>query len=166
MYWVKNILTNFGFLSKHINSKPSVWLWLDNSLLDCYLWFLCRKVCFNLQKKHFGENGWKYSMCKDIVSYYQHRWELPSNYPVSTVVISIYHYVERIWRIIITPDFSYNIYNNEKYYPGEPVNIHIQSLINIIGVSIVKIVVSKFMSKLLLNCWIDNNLLIDLIEGR
>ena len=28
--------------------------------------------------------------------------------------------------------FSYNIYDHEEYYPGEPVNIHIQSLINII----------------------------------
>ena len=27
------------------------------------------------------------------------------------------------------PGFLYNIYDNEKYYPGEPVNIHIQSLI-------------------------------------
>ena len=28
--------------------------------------------------------------------------------------------------------FSYNIYDNQKYYPGETVNIHIRSLINII----------------------------------
>ena len=60
------------------------------------------------------------------------RWELPGNYPVFTVVMSIYHYIERIWRILVTPDFSYKKYDNEKYYPGEPVNIHIQSLINII----------------------------------
>ena len=44
----------------------------------------------------------------------------------------IYHYVERIWRVIVTPDFfiTYTIIN--KYYPDEPFNIHIQSLINII----------------------------------
>ena len=30
------------------------------------------------------------------------------------------------------PWFLYNIYNNEKYYLGEPVNIYIQSLINMI----------------------------------
>ena len=30
------------------------------------------------------------------------------------------------------PQFLYNIYDNEKYYPGGPVNIHIQSLMNII----------------------------------
>ena len=34
-----------------------------------------------------------------------HRWELPGNYPVFTVVMVIYHYVERIWRIIVTPNF-------------------------------------------------------------
>ena len=34
-----------------------------------------------------------------------HRWELPGNYPVFTVVMVIYHYVERIWRIIVTPIF-------------------------------------------------------------
>ena len=44
----------------------------------------------------------------------------------------IYHYIEIIWRIVVTPIFLYKIYDHEKYYPGEPVNIHIQSLINII----------------------------------
>ena len=41
------------------------------------------------------------------------RRELPGNYPVFTVVMVIYHYVERIWRIIVTPNFFYNIYNDE-----------------------------------------------------
>ena len=61
-----------------------------------------------------------------------HRWELPGNYPVFTVVMAIYHYVERIWRILVTPIFyiTYMIIN--RYYADEPVNIHIQSLINII----------------------------------
>ena len=55
-----------------------------------------------------------------------HIWELPGNYPVFTVVMVIYHYVERIWRIIFEPNFSitYTIIN--KYDPGEPVNIQIQ----------------------------------------
>ena len=48
------------------------------------------------------------------------------------MVMAIYHYVERICRILVTPNFSYNIYDHERYYPGESVNIHIQSLINII----------------------------------
>ena len=47
------------------------------------------------------------------------------------MVMIICHYVDRIWIIIVTPDFSYNIYKNENYYPGEPVDIHIQSLIHI-----------------------------------
>ena len=34
-----------------------------------------------------------------------HRWELPGNYPVFTVVMVIYHYVERIWIIPVTPIF-------------------------------------------------------------
>ena len=55
-----------------------------------------------------------------------HRWELPGNYPVFTVLLEIYHYVERNCRILVTPNFVYNIYDNEKQYPGEPVNIHIQ----------------------------------------
>ena len=62
----------------------------------------------------------------------KHRWGLPGNQPVFTVVMEFYHYIERIWRIIVTPNFLYNIYDHEKYYPGEPVNIHIQSLINCI----------------------------------
>ena len=34
-----------------------------------------------------------------------HRWELPGNYPVFTVVMANYHYVARIWRILVTPNF-------------------------------------------------------------
>ena len=61
-----------------------------------------------------------------------HRQELTGNYPYFDVEIAIYHYVEIIWIIIITPNFLYDIYDHEKYYPGEPVNMHIQLLINII----------------------------------
>ena len=43
-----------------------------------------------------------------------HRWELPCNYPVFYVVMVIYHYIERIWRILVTPNYSYNIYDHEK----------------------------------------------------
>ena len=41
-----------------------------------------------------------------------HRWELPGSYPVFTVVMVIYHYVERIWRILVTPILIYNIYDH------------------------------------------------------
>ena len=43
---------------------------------------------------------------------YEHRWELPGNYPVFTAVMVIYHYVERIWRILVTPVFLYKIYDH------------------------------------------------------
>ena len=43
---------------------------------------------------------------------YKHRWELPDNYPVFTVVMVIYQYVERIWRILVTPILIYNIYDH------------------------------------------------------
>ena len=43
----------------------------------------------------------------------KHRWELPGNYPVFTVVMVIYHYVERIWRVLVTPIILYNIYDHE-----------------------------------------------------
>ena len=42
-----------------------------------------------------------------------HRWELPDNYPVFTVVMVIYHYVERIWIILLTLILIYNIYDHE-----------------------------------------------------
>ena len=60
-----------------------------------------------------------------------HRWELPGNYPVFNVVMVIYHYVERIWRILIAPDFCITFMTMNKYYSCEPVNIHIQPFINI-----------------------------------
>ena len=43
----------------------------------------------------------------------QHRWELLGNYPVFTVVLVIYHYVEIIWWILVAPNFLYNICNRE-----------------------------------------------------
>ena len=44
----------------------------------------------------------------------------------------IYHYIKIIWIILVTPILyiTYMIINI--YYPVEPVNIHIQSLMNII----------------------------------
>ena len=47
-----------------------------------------------------------------------HRWELPGNYPVFTVVMVIYHYVERICRITVTPIFKYNIYDHQYILSG------------------------------------------------
>ena len=48
------------------------------------------------------------------------------------MVMVIYRYFERVGELSLHPFFWYNIYNNEKYYPGEPVSINIQSLINIL----------------------------------
>ena len=57
--------------------------------------------------------------------------ESPVNYPVLNMVMEIYHYVERICRIIVTPIFciTYTIMNI--YHTGEAVNMNIQSLVNI-----------------------------------
>ena len=54
------------------------------------------------------------------------------NYPVFAVAMLIYDYVDIILRTLVNPNSLYNIYDNEKCYTGEPVNIHIQSLINMI----------------------------------
>ena len=40
----------------------------------------------------------------------QQKWELLGNHPVFTVVMVIYHCVERIWIIRFTTIFLYNIY--------------------------------------------------------
>ena len=61
-----------------------------------------------------------------------HRWELTGNYPVFTVVMVVYHNVERIWRILVTPIFNITYMIINIYYLYEPVNIHILSLINTI----------------------------------
>ena len=76
-------------------------------------------------------------------SSYHHRWELLGDYHVFTVVMVVYHYVDRIWIILVTPNFLHNIYDREKYYPGEPVNVYIQSLINIIQVNSWLITIKK-----------------------
>ena len=41
------------------------------------------------------------------------------------------HYVEKILRITVTPDFCITYMIMNIYYPDEQVNFHIQSLINI-----------------------------------
>ena len=61
-----------------------------------------------------------------------HRLELLGNYPVFTMVMVIYHYFERIWRILVAPIFYIIFMIINRYYPGEPVNKRMQSLINII----------------------------------
>ena len=61
----------------------------------------------------------------------RHRWELLGNYPVFTVVMVIYRYIEIISIILVTSNFLYKMYDHEKNYPDKPVDIHIQSLINI-----------------------------------
>ena len=68
----------------------------------------------------------------DIPRIADHRWELSGNYPVFTVVMVIYYYVERIWRIIVTPVFCITYMVINICYTGEPFNMHIQSVINII----------------------------------
>ena len=44
----------------------------------------------------------------------RHIWELPGNYLAFTVVMVIYHYVEKTWRILIAPIFWYDKYDHEK----------------------------------------------------
>ena len=44
----------------------------------------------------------------------------------------IYYYVERIWIILVTPNLFITYTSMKNNYRGEPVNIHMQSLINII----------------------------------
>ena len=61
----------------------------------------------------------------------EHRWELPGDYPVFTMVMVTYHYVEIILIIIVTLAFCITYIIMNKYYSGEPVHIYIQTLINI-----------------------------------
>ena len=44
----------------------------------------------------------------------------------------IYHYVETICKIIVTPNFCITYIIANKYYPGGTVIIHMQPLIDII----------------------------------
>ena len=48
----------------------------------------------------------------------------------------IYNYVERSGEFSLPSIFSYNIYNHQKYYPGETININVQSLIIISRIKI------------------------------
>ena len=43
-----------------------------------------------------------------IASLSGHRWEFSGN-TIFTLAMVIYHYVEKIWRIIVTPNYLHNI---------------------------------------------------------
>ena len=67
---------------------------------------ICQKVTILQGSGPFTLPGTlPYTCSEHLGEYDKHRWELPGNYPVLTVVMVIYHYVERIWRILITPIF-------------------------------------------------------------
>ena len=63
------------------------------------------ELCIKVSCKHDRSFKWP--------SASRHRWELPDNYLFFNGVMVIYHCVERIWIILVTPDFLYNIYNHE-----------------------------------------------------
>ena len=57
------------------------------------------------------------------------------NYQLITLfsmIMVIYCYVDIIWIILVAPNFFITYMIMKRYYPDEPVNIHIQSLINLI----------------------------------
>ena len=43
-------------------------------------------------------------------SFLGRKWKLPGNYPIFTVRMEIYHYIERIGELSLPPIFPYNIY--------------------------------------------------------
>ena len=57
------------------------------------------------QRSKIGKVGVLYKEKVHVDRGKMHRWELPGNYPVFTVVMVIYHYVERIWKILVSPHF-------------------------------------------------------------
>ena len=61
-----------------------------------------------------------------------HRWELTVNFPFFSVVMVICRCVDRIEEFSLPPIFCITYIIIKNYYPGKPVNIHIQLFINII----------------------------------
>ena len=59
-------------------------------------------------------------------------------------------YVVKMWRVLVTPIFCITYMIMKKYYPSEPVNIHIQPLINTIQENNWVITTKKGKGKLLL----------------
>ena len=82
----------------------------------------------------------------------RHGWELPGNYPVFTVLMVIYRYVEIIGELFLPPIFLYNLCYHEKYHPCEPVNIHMPLLLNIIQENNRVVITQKVRGKLTLFC--------------
>ena len=87
------------------NLQKMLWLFPILLRLSC-IWLVIahnNEVCDKFvhpAKSTFQQN------CAHIEpSYASHRWELPGNYPVFTLLMVFYHYLERIWRILVTPVF-------------------------------------------------------------
>ena len=89
-----------GFTPKYVRTL-SIWSGRDMDILvDCVDKCTMRLVgscCSNVMMNYLHTTAHTFTS--------GHRWELPGNYPVFKVVMVIYHYVERIWRIIVTPVF-------------------------------------------------------------
>ena len=95
------------------------------------------KIAMNLTSKTMKTRGGVKPLSRSKYSNPppRHRWESPGNYPVFTAVMVIYHYVERIWRILVSPFFCITYMIINRHYTGRRDSIHIQSVINIIQVN-------------------------------
>ena len=113
-----NTSCEYNFLSLHMGlgvvftARPLIKSEVTNKMTRLRL-SLFKKLGYDIK---IGSRKCFYRAFHDLVNTISsatpamHRWELPGNYPVFIVVMAIYHYVERIWRIIVTPNLLYNIY--------------------------------------------------------
>ena len=121
--------TNYLFVSKSSdsqeNEKYKKYIW---AVYDQYRW--CLFIYFSVVPLWPPPSSWHSLWCAPpvwchcaflVASLWDHIWELPGNYPVFTVVMVVYHYVERTGIILVTTNFLINIYDHEKHYPVDQV---------------------------------------------
>ena len=74
---------------------------------------ICRNLATSLNANNVRvQSSIDWSSLWPLIHTHKHRWSLTGTYTVFTVVMVIYCYVERIWRILVTPVF-YNIFDHK-----------------------------------------------------
>ena len=100
---VREICANPGSMCASLASLIKVENYSLQPLVECRIWpfvFFLLSVLLAVMQAH----GVPPLLCSVLT---------PKMGIIFTVVMVIYHNIERIWRIIVTPNFLYDIYNHE-----------------------------------------------------
>ena len=114
-----------------IQSRPQLWFiilfLINNNKAICYdRNILIITIARNLDLVILWVN-YEVMIMEGRISTIHHRWDLPGDYPISSMVMLIYHYVEIIEELLLLLIVCITHTIMKQYYPVKPVNIYINN---------------------------------------